>query len=185
MIFAEENAGKLEFTLQPGDRSPSFAPSAHADKSPGAEGQELFVEAAVLCSFLPCSTVGTQAGTVGKPRSQGCPVAQNSTPPLQSPSATALQLSCHGASENTSEKPQIWFSHMKNGRSLVSFSAISMAKNKLVQGRNWCTTKPESFLFPQRVGRAQSMNQIWCSCFPYKAVQARPMAWAALWSCFL
>lgn len=59
MIFAEENAGKVEFTLQPGVTSPPFAASAHADKTP-SEGQKLCVEAAVVSS-----TVVSQAGPWG------------------------------------------------------------------------------------------------------------------------
>lgn len=62
MIFAEENARKVKFTLQPGVRSPSFAASAHTDKTSGAEGHKLYVQAALVSSFLPSSSVVTQAG---------------------------------------------------------------------------------------------------------------------------
>lgn len=158
MTFAEENAGKVEFLLQPAVRSPAFAAAAHADKPRGRRPRALCRSCCglQLSSLQHCWDPGR---ALGQPCSQGCPTAQKYTQPLQSPSARALQLSCHGAGtgENTSERPQIWVSHMKvkKGRSLVSLSAIPMVKNKPLQSRNWCTTKPGSVFHPRGRERAE------------------------------
>lgn len=124
MIFAEENAGKVEFTLQCGVRSPSFAASAHTDKTPGAGGHELSVEAAVVCSFFPSSTVGTQGiqgpGEATQPRT----APSHCKAPQPEPCSSSVMVQ---AGDNTSERPQIWLLHMKvkKGRSSVSLSALS------------------------------------------------------------
>lgn len=161
MIFAEENAGKVEFPLQPAVRSPSFAASAYADRTCGAEGHKLFVEAAVVCSLLPSSTVGTQAGPWGSHAVIIAPWLRTAPSHCKAPQPEPCSsLVMVQAGKNTSERPQIWVSHMKKGRNLVSLSAIPMAKNKPVQSRNWCTTKPGRVSFSsQEVGREQSMNQ--------------------------
>lgn len=65
LSFAEENAGKMKFALQPGVRSPSFTTCAHKDETPGAEDHEINVEAAAVSSFLLYSAVVTWAGPWG------------------------------------------------------------------------------------------------------------------------
>lgn len=79
-------------------------------------------------------------------------LAQSCTQSLKSSSARALQLSWHGAGrwEHLWEATNLVPTHEGEGRSLISLSAIPMATNKLVQSRNWCTTKPEEFPFPPR-----------------------------------
>lgn len=52
LSFAEENAGKMKFALQPGVRSPSFTTCAHKDEMPGAENHEISIAAAAVSSFL-------------------------------------------------------------------------------------------------------------------------------------
>lgn len=69
LSFAEGNAGKMEFALQPGVRSPSFTTRAHKDETPGAEDHEINVEAAAVSSFLLYSAVVTWAGPWGSHRS--------------------------------------------------------------------------------------------------------------------
>lgn len=186
MTFAEENADKVEFPLQPAVRSPSFVAAAQADKTPGEEGHELYVGAAVLCSFLPSSTVGTQAEPWGSQAARAAPwlrtASSHCKAPQPEPCSSPVTVQ---AGENTSDRPQIWVSHVKvkKGKSLVSLSAIPMEKSKPVQSSNWCTTKPGRISFStQEGGREQSMNQTWFSCLPYEAEQAWPMAWAALLS---
>lgn len=139
------------------------------------------------CCSLQVSSLqhcGDPGRALGQPCRQNWPMLRTAPShckaPQPEPRSSPVTVQ---AGENTSERPQIWVSHMKvkKGRNLVSLSAIPMAKNKPLQSRNWCTTKPGKIsFFPQEVGREQSMNQNWFSCCPYEAEQAWAIAWSAL-----
>lgn len=194
LSFAEENAGKIKFTLQPGVGSPSFATCTHADETPGAEDRKINVEAAAVSSFLPYSAVVTRAGPWGSRSCSGAAGAAlrlRAAPswyeaPQPKPCSSPVMVQTSG---DAAVRPQVWFPHMKvkKGRSLVALSAIPMTTNKLVQSRNRCAVKRGSFLPPPKeTGREQSTNQTrFSSCFPYQAVQAWPVAQDTLQSCFL
>ena len=116
LSFAEENARKMKFTLQPGVRSPSFAACAHADETPEAEDHKINVEAAVVSSFLPYSAVVTPAGPQGSRGRSGKEAAgaalwlraapSRHEAPRPEPCSSPVVVQASG---DAAVRPQIWF----------------------------------------------------------------------------
>lgn len=195
-VLLKEMQEKMKFTLHPGVRSLSFAACAHANETPGAEDHEINLEAAAVSSFLPYSAVVTHAGPRGSHGSGSKGVAgavlwlgaapSRSEAPQPEPCSSPFVVQASG---DTAARPQIRFPHMKvkNGRSLVSLSAIPTATNKPVRSRNRRAAKRGRVSFsPREAGREQSTNQTsFSSCFPYEAAQSWPVALATLRSRFL